>query len=94
MTEDNLGVFVDDQLKAPPPENDMVFKPKHYEIFRGIEAQDVMEVVAQSHLTQHLTAWEIHCFMTMLKYRLRAGSKDSLEQDIKKAERYKACLHD
>ena len=76
------------------PQYDMVKVPKHYQIFRGIEAQDVMEVVAESHLCQHLTPWEIHCFMTMLKYRLRAGEKDSLEQDIKKANRYKQCLHD
>lgn len=76
------------------PSNDAVKQPKHYEIFRGIEARDVMEVVAESHLCQHLTAWEIHCFLTMLKYRLRAGNKDSLSQDIDKAERYKACLHD
>lgn len=73
---------------------DMVNQPKHYEIFRGIEAKDVMEVVAESELVNHLSAWEIHCFMTMLKYRLRAGNKDSLEQDIAKAERYKECLHD
>ena len=73
---------------------DPVDHVKHYQIFRGIQAQDVMEVVAESHLCQHLTAWEIHCFMTMLKYRLRAGEKDSLEQDIKKANRYKECLHD
>lgn len=74
--------------------NDLVHKPKHYEIFRGIEAKDVMEVVAESHLCQNLSAWEIHCFMTMLKYRLRAGEKDNLEQDIAKANRYKECLHD
>ncbi|AGH57050.1 hypothetical protein VPMG_00103 [Vibrio phage VBP32] len=71
---------------------DMVNQPKHYEIFRGIEAKDVMAVVADSYLCQDLSAWEIHCFMTMLKYRLRAGNKDSLEQDIAKAERYKDCL--
>ncbi len=72
--------------------NDMVNQPKHYEVFQGIEAKDVMEVVAESHLCQNLSAWEIHCFMTMLKYRLRAGCKDDLQQDIDKAERYKNCL--
>ena len=75
-----------------PPVNDMVHHPKHYEVFRGIEAKDVMEVVADSKLVDHLTPWEIHCFMTMLKYRLRVGNKDNVEQELGKAERYKECL--
>jgi hypothetical protein len=73
-------------------EFDPVNQVKHYQIFPGVEAKDILELVANSGLTDSMSGWEIYCFINMLKYRLRAGNKDDLQQDINKAERYKKCL--
>lgn len=89
---EDLVIPATSALKALMDKNDPVHQPKHYEIFRGIEAKDVMEAVAASDVVAHLSPWEVHCFLTSLKYRLRAGEKDSVEQELAKAERYKQCL--
>ncbi len=73
-------------------EHDAVNNVKHYEVFAGVEAKDVIEVVLNSHICEHLSPFEAYCLGNVLKYRLRAGNKDALEQDIAKAERYKKCL--
>ena len=74
------------------PEHDPVHNVKHYEIFKGIEAKEIIELVLTSDLAAHLDNYEAYCLGNLLKYRLRAGNKDKLEQDIAKAERYKELL--
>ena len=66
---------------------DMVNKPNHYQLFAdGTEAIDVIEMA--------LTFDEYVGYLkgNALKYRLRAGKKDMLHQEIAKAENYEARL--
>ena len=75
---------------------DMIKSPKHYQIIDGVES---ITVIAAG-LT--VSEWRGFCLGNILKYRIRAGKKDALEQDIAKAneyeslfERYKGlCRHD
>lgn len=67
--------------------NDPVSKPNHYMLFAdGTEAIDV--------IIKTLTPEEFigYCKGNVLKYRLRAGKKDALEQDIAKANTYARML--
>jgi len=69
--------------------SDPVSKPNHYMLFAdGTEAIDVIRAT--------LTPEEFrgYCKGNVLKYRLRAGKKDKLEQDIAKAETYAKMLTD
>ena len=61
---------------------DPVHQPKHYEVIEGLEA---IEIIASS-LTRD--EWKGYCIGNILKYRLRAGKKDALQQDIDKANEY------
>lgn len=67
---------------TPATINDAVHHPKHYEVFPGVEA---IEIIAASMTKEE---WAGYCKGNMLKYRLRAGKKDALEQDIAKAQTY------
>ena len=67
--------------------SDPVNKPHHYMLFAdGTEAIDVIRAA--------LTPEEFagYCKGNVLKYRLRAGKKDKLEQDIAKANTYADML--
>ena len=72
----------DDRLLA----QDVVNRPSHYEVIEGVEAKDIIKAALDS---IDLTSWEAYCLGNILKYRLRAGEKDELEQDIAKAKKYK-----
>lgn len=61
---------------------DNVKRPAHYQIIDDIESIDV---IARSMTVEQFKAY---CFGCILKYRFRAGKKDSLEQDIAKANEY------
>lgn len=70
---------------APPPTgtvNTAVKNPSHYDFFPGVEA---IQIIRAS-----LTAdqWKGYCMGNKIKYRLRAGSKDNLQQDIDKSNFY------
>ena len=69
------------------PTNDAVYQPKHYELMEGIES---IEVIACS-----LTGdeWRGFCLGNALKYRLRVGKKDNIEQELKKASNYADNLY-
>lgn len=69
-------------LQKPQPKPDQIKNPKHYQILDGVES---IEIIACS-LT--LEGWKGFCLGNILKYRIRAGKKDKLEQDIGKAEFY------
>ena len=71
---------------------DKVKNPKHYQIIEGIESIDIIA----SCMT--VEAWRGFCLGNIIKYRLRAGKKDQLEQDIDMTDFYeelfesKKCL--
>jgi len=67
--------------------SEQVKNPAHYELMEGVEA---IEVIASS-----LTAeqWFGFCFGNLLKYRLRAGKKDDVKQEIGKADNYKSLYN-
>lgn len=62
---------------------DMVNSPSHYALFDDIEA---IQVIASS-MTKEM--FKGYCFGNLLKYKLRAGSKDDIQQELKKADKYK-----
>lgn len=62
--------------------NDAVKKPSHYQMIDGVES---IEIIA-SCMTRD--EWRGFCMGNELKYRLRAGKKDALQQDIDKANEY------
>lgn len=61
---------------------DVVNKPQHYQFFPDLEA---IEVIARSMTQEQFYGY---CLGNRLKYRLRAGNKDKLEQDIAKSDKY------
>ena len=63
--------------------SDNVRNPKHYQIIEGVES---IELIARS-MTQE--QWKCFCLGNIMKYRIRAGKKDALDQDIAKADFYK-----
>lgn len=72
--------------------SDMVNHPSHYQLFPDVEA---IQVIAYSLTEEEFKGYTLG---NALKYRLRAGSKDDLTQDIAKAnkyielfERYRVC---
>ena len=62
-----------------------VKKPSHYTAF-PIEVKDIIRLVLNE--TKDLTPYQVYCFGNELKYRLRAGLKDDIKQDIGKAMEY------
>lgn len=73
----------------PRGEEDVVNSPSHYQLFPdGTEAIDVIRAA--------LTEEEFigYCKGNFLKYRLRAGNKDALEQDIAKSNKYVEFMND
>ena len=70
-----------EELPAPKA-SDAVNSPKHYQFFPDLEA---IEVIARSMTQEQFYGY---CLGNRLKYRLRAGNKDKLEQDIAKSDKY------
>ena len=61
---------------------DNVKNPAHYQLFDGCES---ITVIASA-LT--LEQWNGYCLGNLLKYRLRAGKKGVLSEDIAKSDYY------
>lgn len=77
-----VKIFTDDA-----PVHDPVNNPKHYDLFAdGTQSMDVIQAA--------LSPEEFKGFLkgNCLKYRLRAGKKDKLQQDIDKANWYENKL--
>lgn len=71
-------------IPARSPDVDTaVYRPKHYEVIDEVEA---IQVIARSMTVEQFKGY---CLGNILKYRLRLGSKDAVEQDLKKAQNYK-----
>jgi hypothetical protein len=73
-----------------------IINPKHYKLFskedysaypNGIEYMDLCDKALA-----HLTGVEAHLVGQILKYTLRVGKKDAMEQDAKKIEWYATRL--
>jgi hypothetical protein len=62
---------------------DMVHSPNHYAVFDGVEA---IEIIAKSLTIEEFRGY---CFGNLLKYRLRCGKKDDVQQELAKADKYK-----
>jgi len=61
---------------------DAIKNPSHYHILDGVES---ITVIASAMTVEE---WRGFCLGNILKYRIRAGKKDKLEQDIGKADFY------
>lgn len=68
--------------KTTPDNADQVKNPKHYQLIEGVES---IEIIARSMTKEQ---WKGFCLGNMLKYRIRAGKKDALQQYIEKANFY------
>ena len=81
-------VISDKELERPAPKiapdltPDLVQNPSHYQFFEGVE---VIEIIASSMTCEQFKGY---CLGNRIKYRLRAGNKDKLEQEIAKSDKY------
>lgn len=62
---------------------DLVKSPSHYQCFPQVEA---IEIIAKA-MSQE--AFHGYCLGNFLKYRLRVGAKDSVDQELAKSNQYK-----
>lgn len=60
-----------------------VHSPKHYNVLEDIEA---IQIIAGS-MSQEM--FKGYCLGNILKYRLRCGAKDDVNQELAKADKYK-----
>lgn len=80
-------------LFSAPPDNflnfysvtstDAVDSPQHYQVFPDKEA---IEIIASSMTTDQFYGY---CLGNFLKYRLRIGAKDEVQQELGKSNKYK-----
>jgi len=75
-------------MEPVPIGEDVVKNPSHYQLFPDTEVIDVI----RGQLTE--PEFKGYCKGNVLKYRLRAGKKDDVQQDIDKADQYRAMLGD
>mgnify|MGYP002673223033 CR=1 FL=1 len=78
----DLVVGSDLETLPAPTHTDAVNSPQHYQFFPDLEA---IVVIARSMTQEQFYGY---CLGNRLKYRLRAGNKDKLEQDIAKSDKY------
>lgn len=62
---------------------DVVHSPKHYQVFPDKEA---IEIIASSMTFEQFYGY---CLGNFLKYRLRIGDKDEVQQELGKSNKYK-----
>ena len=70
-------------LECCVPYNAHVDKPQHYQVFPDKEA---IEIIASSMTTEQFYGY---CLGNFLKYRLRIGAKDEVQQELGKSNKYK-----
>jgi hypothetical protein len=66
---------------------EQVKQPKHYDLFDDLE---VIDVIASSMTVEEFRGF---CLGNVLKYKLRAGKKDDLAQDMAKADYYRVLFN-
>ena len=74
-------VISDPQQKSITKKADAVINPNHYDMMGA----NTIEILASA-MTE--AEWRGFCLGNTLKYRIRAGKKDNLQQDIDKANNY------
>ena len=62
---------------------DAINTPQHYQVFPDKEA---IEIIARSMTTEQFYGY---CLGNFLKYRLRIGAKDEVQQELGKSNKYK-----
>lgn len=77
------GWYCNRFIKIEDSAPDMVHSPNHYAVFDGVEA---IEIIAKSLTVEEFRGY---CFGNLLKYRLRCGKKDDIQQELAKADKYK-----
>ena len=80
FTEDELELLSVGKTKETKP--DVINSPKHYSVFESVEA---IQVIASSMTQEQFYGY---CLGNILKYRLRAGGKDDVMQELGKADKY------
>lgn len=85
-TEDDMGHY-DQEREQHEEKHDPVNKPRHYYIGHDIQAIDIIKA--------SLTPKQFKGYLlgNFLKYRLRAGDKGDLQQDIDKSNWYRERLN-
>lgn len=85
LSHDSLYI---DYLEDKEKTMDNINSPNHYKLFHDTEAIDVIK--------KTLTKEEFigYCKGNILKYRLRAGNKDDVVQEIDKAKKYREFMDD
>ena len=71
-----------DSEEPSTPAYDMVKQPKHYAFFNEVES---IQVIASSMTKEEFRGF---CFGNRLKYRMRAGKKDNIEQELNTSDFY------
>lgn len=66
-----------------PQQDSAVHSPQHYQVFPDKEA---IEIIASSMTTEQFYGY---CLGNFLKYRLRIGAKDDVQQELGKSNKYK-----
>ena len=64
-------------------QEDVVKHPNHYKLF-GIESKHIIETILDQY-SQDMSPYQIWCFGSSLKYRLRTGKKSHTLEDVHKA---------
>ena len=77
-----MGICLEKDKSAPKIAPDLAQNPSHYQFFEGVE---VIEIIASSMTREQFKGY---CLGNRIKYRLRAGNKDKLEQEIAKSDKY------
>jgi len=70
------------------PKENVVDKPNHYAAQYPFEVKEVIKDTLNTYGFD-LTPYQCYCLGCEIKYRLRAGFKDDIEQEIGKALKYK-----
>ena len=71
-----------DVVEEIASKSDAVKNPSHYQVIDGVEAIEIIASVMSDE------QWKGYCLGNIIKYRLRAGKKNKLDQDIGKADFY------
>lgn len=82
----SLGVFLATWEPMSPcttQQDSAVHSPQHYQVFPDKEA---IEIIASSMTTEQFYGY---CLGNFLKYRLRIGAKDEVQQELGKSNKYK-----
>ena len=69
------------------PENNQVKNPSHYDFYGANSIENIACALTQSE-------WKGFCKGSSLKYRIRAGKKDNLQQDIDKANNFESLYEE